>query len=157
MKKSIFLLMTLLLLCFSSIASADPGHNNGNHYGHEKKKHKVWSNAAYHENGWTRVEAGSPLPFRWYERHRERFDDNERIYDREWDRRFPGLRSYAWHAKPGHEFWYRGHKVANAVLFYDSDDELVSVGFMNNGAFIFIRDDGGYRNHDSFFISWSRW
>jgi hypothetical protein len=40
-------------------------------------------------------------------------------------------------------------------MFYNDSDELVSVGFMHNGAFLFIRDDDdGYENRDSFFLSW---
>ncbi len=150
MKKSIFLLMIVFLLSMSSIASAaHNGHNRPN-------KHKVWSHPAYQGARWDRMDRARPsLPFKWHERRNERFHD--RIRDREWEQRFPGLRSYRWHSQPGHDFWYRGHRITNAVLFYDSRDELVSVGFMYNGTFIFIRDDGGYRNRDSFFISWSHW
>ena len=55
----------------------------------------------------------------------------------------------------GEGFWYQGRRVTDAVMFYNKSDELVSIGFMHNGGFIYIRDDNrGYKNDDSFFFSW---
>ncbi len=75
----------------------------------------------------------------------------ERIRDRDWDERFPGLHSYRWHDNDSYErghFWYRGHRIHDAVLFYDDGDTLVGVGFNFNGKFIVIRDDHETYHHD---------
>nr|WP_169718016.1 hypothetical protein [Sporomusa silvacetica] len=89
------------------------------------------------------------MPFRWYEHHDRYY--GERINDNEWADRFPGLQPYRWH---GENFWYRGYHVTDAILFYNDSDELVSVGFMNNGEFVFVRDDNeSYENNDFFFLA----
>lgn len=98
------------------------------------------------------------LPFKWHER-RENFSPEhhrmERIEDRDFNDRFSGEHPYRWHDKRGHGFKYHGRWIRDAVFFYDDSDELVSIGFMNNGIFIKIYADGGEeRNHESFFLSW---
>lgn len=145
MKKLLLLLAALLLLSFSATASADGRH------------HHDWSHNAYHGDSW-RQSSYVSVNINWHERH-DRYDPHyyrmERIHDWEWGERFPGLRAYRWIDRRGGGFWYHGHRVTNAVFFYDRDDELVSIGFMHNGSFIFIRDDErSYENHDSFFLSW---
>jgi len=70
--------------------------------------------------------------------------------DRDWEQRFPGLHSYRWHDSHRYDqgfFWYRGVRINDAVLFYDDWDELVGVGFMYDGAFVFIRDDYSVHQH----------
>lgn len=114
--------------------------------------HTDWSNPAYHGDAWQHAasRADEALPFRWHGHH-DRYA-GERIYDRGWVARFPGLRAFWWR---GESFWYHGQRVRNAVLFYNNSDELVGVGFMRNGVFTFIRDDHeSFGNHDSFFVSW---
>lgn len=145
MKKLLLTLVTLLLLSFSATVSADA------HSRHD------WSHEAYHRDSWHHTSYTS-VSFNWHERH-DRYDPHryrmERIHDREWAERFPGLRAYHWDDRHGEGFWYHGRRVTNAVFFYDRDDELVSIGFMHNGSFIFIRDDhSSFENHDSFFLSW---
>jgi hypothetical protein len=97
------------------------------------------------------------MPFRWHQ-NSVWFADRyrmERLYGRDWDDRFPGLRVYRWYDRDDGGFWYHGHRIRHALMFYNEDDEFVSVGFVFNGVFIFLRDDNlGYENHDSFFISW---
>lgn len=40
-------------------------------------------------------------------------------------------------------------------MFYNYDDEMVSIEFVFNGVFIFHRDDNlSYENHESFFSLW---
>jgi hypothetical protein len=140
-KMLLFLLCVLVLTASSAVVSA---HEN----------HQDWSDQAYRGHSWQHENSrdDGALPFKWHERH-DRYH-GERVVDRGWAERFPGLHAYRWH---GENFMYRGHHVKDAVLFYNNSDQLVSVGFMHNGAFIFIRDDhASYENHDSFFLSiWS--
>ena len=67
----------------------------------------------------------------------------DRINDRDWDDRFPGLHSFWWHddAFDGRGFWYRGNRIYDASLFFDDYDELVGIGFLYNNNFIFVCDD----------------
>jgi hypothetical protein len=153
MKKLSVLLIALFIMGLSSIASAD--EHDGRHYDH----HHDWSHPSYQDRSWSRTErVDEPMPFKWHERH-DWFSSHNyhmtRIYDREWNDRFPGLHSYRWHDERGDGFLYHGHRITDAVLFYDDLNQLVSIGFKHNGTFIFIRDDHiSYENHDSFFISW---
>ena len=96
------------------------------------------------------------MPFKWHER-RENFAQKhhrmERIHDRAFTNRFAGLHSYRWHDRHGEGFWYHGHRITDAVFFYNDADELVSIGFMHEGVFIRINADcGEERNHDHFFF-----
>lgn len=145
MKRLLMLILTISVLMMMSVtASAD-------------HRHKDWEN---HDNRWHRThhndeEAERGLPFAWHERYdsmRENYH-LERVYDRDMDDRFPGLRAYRW---SGHEgFWHHGHYVKDAVFFYNSNDEIVSVGYMADGVFISFRENHeSYENHDSFYFSW---
>jgi hypothetical protein len=141
----------LLVFGLGATASAYPGD------GYDRHRHHDWSRYSYHENGWARAYSGS-VSVRWFG-HRNMYAADrygmERIHDRQWHDRFPGLRAYNWHDRNGEGFWYRGHRVTDAVFFYNDDDELVSIGFMHRGAFVFIREDQrGFENRDSFFLSW---
>lgn len=120
---------------------------------------KKWDHPSYRSNNWHKTRH-SALPFTWHQ-HRDRIYRPgyivERIYDYGWTSRFPGLHPYRWHARNGVGFWYQGRHITDAVMFYDSYDQLVGIGFMHNGTFLFIRDDNhGFENRDSFFFSW-RW
>ncbi|MCE5285632.1 MAG: hypothetical protein LLG02_07275 [Pelosinus sp.] len=134
--------MSVLMLA-SATASAhdwqDDRYNKDHHWRQVKHNH-------------VNVERG--LPFAWHERYdsmRERHH-LERIENREWEQRFPGLHAYRWSGREG--FWHNGHYVKDAVLFYDQNHELVSVGYMANGVFIHFRDDHrSFENRDSFFVS----
>lgn len=145
MKRIVMLILTISVLMMMSVtASADHRHKDrGNH-----------------DNGWHRthrndVEAERGLPFAWHERYDSMRGNYhlERVYDRDMDDRFPGLRAYRW---SGHEgFWHHGHYVKDAVFFYNSNDEIVSVGYMADGVFISVRENHeSYENHDSFYFSW---
>lgn len=180
MRKLLVPLLILFVLSLSSIAFAanngkdnnQPKHNNQQQHqekhdnqqqGHEEQQHQndqrdnqqehhSWSNPAYNNENWRHSEnrfEGS-FPFGWHDPHDRYY--GEWIDDDDWSGRFPGLRSYKWR---GEGFWYHNKHVTDAVLFYNDSDELVSVGFMHNGVFMFIRDDGNsYENHDSFFFAW---
>jgi hypothetical protein len=148
MKKYFLLTLVVLLLTLTATASADarPGRH-GHDWSHNKYRHSSWQRTSH-----ATVSVNWHQNRNYYAPARYRM---ERIHDRGWHDRFPGLRAYRWHDNRGEGFWYRGHRVTNGVFFYDRDDQLVSVGFMHNGAFIFIRDDDSdYENRDSFFISW---
>lgn len=161
-------MLMMIVVTLSSTVSADPRddqQNNRQYQNRQEQQHHDWSHPAYQENNWHRSDylAGESSPFKWHEQIRathNRFQaDNyrmERITDREWEERFPGLHSFRWHDSDRNSqvFWYHGHRVTDAVLFYDDADELVSVGFEFNGAFIFIRDDhDSYENRDSSMLS----
>jgi hypothetical protein len=146
MKKVLFLILAVFILTLSSPVSA------------KKHEHPNWSHSTYHNKNWHQADYES-LPFRWHEQRNYHFSQPdyrlERVHDREWQARFPGLHSYRWHDTRNDGFWYHGHRITDAVFFYDDGDELVSIGFMHEGVFIFIRDDNdSYEDHDSFFISW---
>lgn len=170
MKKSVFLFLALIVLMTSTTVSAKSHHyqdsddkhqkNGRQETGYEKQKHNHhdWSHEAYHDKHWQKGTYES-ISFGWHERS-DRFEPEryrmEYTHDEGWRSRFPGLRPYHWEDRHGEGFWYRGHHVKKAMFFYNDADELVSIGFMHNGVFLFIRDDhSAYRNHDSFFISWS--
>ena len=162
MKKSI-LLMLVLIVALSATASAKPNqhqkHDHPSYRSEEREKSKKWDHPSYRSQKWQKIRY-ERLPFAWYE-HRDRIYRPgylvEQVHDHEWSVRFPGLIAYKWQDTRGQGFWYQGRRVSDAVMFYNKSDELVSVGFMHNGAFVFIRDDdSGYENRDSFFISWWR-
>lgn len=125
----------------------------------EQQRHN-WSHRAYRDNVWHRMEFSynEPSPFRWYESRQflnDRFSKPEYrmefIRDHDWNRRFPGLHSYRWHDQHGYHhgyFWYRGMRIHDAVLFFNDWDELVGIGFMHNGVFVFIRDDYTVHEHE---------
>lgn len=95
------------------------------------------------------------FPFAWHEHFESmRYHHHlDRVYDHEWGDRFPGLHAYRWSDHEG--FWHHGHHVKDAIFFYDEDNQLVSVGYMDDGVFINFREDHeSYENHDSFFFSW---
>lgn len=149
MKKVINVILLLVVLLVPSVAGA------------RESRHHDWSHRAYHGDSWHRSDRDHDRSwkFRWHER-RDRFAARdyrmERIHDRRWKDRFPGLYAYKWYDRHGEGFWYRGHHVTDAVLFYNPSDELVSIGFWHNGAFIFVRDDDtSYENRDSFLIAWN--
>jgi hypothetical protein len=136
--------MISTLVLMSVTASAHDWHDG--HYDNDKN----WIHT--HHNG---LAAERGLPFAWHERFNSMREHHhlERIYDREWSDRFPGLHAYRWSSPKG--FWHHGNYVKDAVFFYDENDELVSVGYMENGVFINFREDHeSYENHDSFFLSW---
>lgn len=162
MKRMLILIIALSVLLVSSVtaSAANRHHDNDrhNHHNNDSRNHSWYSNhqtwrASYHND----YEAERHLPFKWHDRHsviRERHH-MERIYDGEWSNRFPGAFAYRWYGNGG--FWHHGRYVTDAVLFFDGDDRLISIGYMHNGVFIHFRDDNEvYENHDSFFISWWR-
>ena len=128
--------------------------NNRLHDGHHN-----WSHQAYRNKIWHRTDHRSygAMPFKWYQKF-DRYSSDyhmERIHAREWNDRFPGLHIYTWMDRRGEGFWYRNHRIVDAILFYNDSEELVSIGFIHDGIFIMIRDDDEYyENHDSFFLSW---
>lgn len=159
MKKVFLVSLMLLIFGLTGTASAydrddRDGHRDGRRDGHHRQN---WSHSEYRRDSWHHTPHNS-VSVNWYQ-HRSHYEHDryrmERIHDSDWRDRFPGLHPYRWHDHRGEGFWYRGHRVTDAVFFYNSSDELVSVGFMHNGAFIFVRDDhNGYENRDGFFLSW---
>jgi len=129
----------------------------------DQRRHD-WSQDAYRNDNWhgTSRQYNESSPFKWHESRssmNERFSSDyrmDRIDDDAWNNRFPGLHSYRWHDSDRYnqgDFWYRGVRVRDAVLFYDDSDELVGTGFMFNNEFVFIRDDQEvYQRNDSLLL-----
>lgn len=88
---------------------------------------------------------GVSLPFKWHE-HRGNFAPDRHhmspLEDRRWAEKFGGMRPYKWRDGHGEGFLYHGHRVVDAIFFYDSGDRLVFIGFMRDGVFIMIHADG---------------
>lgn len=145
MKKLLLIILSLSVLMLLSVtASAYDWHNDP----YDNDSH--WVHSRHND-----VESERGLPFAWHEHYSSMREHHhlERIEDREWNDRFPGLHAYRWSNHEG--FWHHGHFVTDAVFFYDDNDELVSVGYMADGVFVSFRDDHEcYENHDSFFLSW---
>lgn len=124
----------------------------------QQRPQHSWDHPSYRNTQWRQDARRDAPPFQWYEK-RSRYSAPgyrmEPIHDRSWNDRFPGLRAYRWQDRPDRGFWYRGHRITDAVMFYDASDDLVSVGFMYNGVFMFVRDDNNaFENRDSFFLTW---
>lgn len=147
MKKLIVLVLAVSVLAFSLPVSA-------------KNLHHDWSGKKYGKHRWHEIkyeDEDRGMPFRWYEKH-DRWRSSqyslERIHDRQLEYRLPGLIAYKWHDNHGEGFWYKGRYVKDAVLLFNSSDELVAVGLKHDNTFILIRDDWrSFESRDSFFIS----
>ncbi len=126
----------------ASVLEASP-HDNGQRYEQKNDRNDQKRDA---------------MPFKWHERRGNFSPDQhrmDRIDDHQFADRFPGMHPYRWHDKRGEGFTYHGRRITNAVFFYNDSDELVSIGFMYDGAFIRINADRGEdRSSDSFFPSW---
>jgi hypothetical protein len=146
MKRVLSLVLTLsVMLLMSVTASAQHDWQNDRHYDNDSN----WQHTHHRD-----VQSDNQMPFRWHEHYQSLRDHHhlERVYDRDLSHRFPGLQAYRWR---GQGFWHHGHLVSEAVLFFDEDNDLVSMGYMSDGAFIYLRDDHEvYENHDSFFLAW---
>jgi len=146
MKKLLLMLLALSVLTTSATVSAHERHNDGPKSRHETR----WHND---HNKYDR-----DLPFKWHEkRERLSWKDHrlERIKSKEFQKRFRDLTAYRWHDTHHKGFWYKGHYIKDAVLFYNKYDELVRIGYMRDGVFITINADYSSHEHrDHFFISW---
>jgi hypothetical protein len=162
MRKIRIIMITLsMLLAMAVTASAyhhndddqPPPHRNSHyddHYDHHDNHHDDWRHE-YREDHYS----DRSLPFRWHD-HRDYMEKHyrlERIDDRGWHDRFPGEHAYRWHSNSG--FWHHGDHVTDAVLFFDNDGRLISIGYRSNGVFIHFREDNRFSEcHDEFFFSW---
>jgi len=151
MKKVFLVFLMLLILGLAATAGAQDRHHKGGN-----KRHN-WSHSAYNQKSWHHTSYKS-VNIKWHQHRTHYFHDRylmTRIHDSDWLDRFRGLHPFRWHDRHGEGFWYQGRRITDAVFFYNNSDELVSIGFMHNGAFVFIRDDdNAFENRDSFFVSW---
>lgn len=128
--------------------------NHRQHDGRHKWSHPVYNHKKWHRSDYRYY---GTMPYKWNQRfnHHSPHYQIERIHVREWNDRFPGLHLYKWMDRRGEGFWYRNHRIVDAILFYNDSDELVSIGFVHDGIFVMIRDDDEcYENDESFFLSW---
>ncbi len=162
MRKFILPILILFVLSLSSTVFADDQQWQQQQRQQQKQKqqqqyqkyqtHHNWSHPAYHHERWHPSERSfeGTFPFGWHDQH-ERYG-GERVYDSGWAERFPGLHPLRWH---GDGFWYHENQIFDAMLFYNDADELVGVGFMDGGMFVFIRDYGEMdESTDIFFSTW---
>lgn len=144
--KKMMLLFVVAIFITALPLSVSAAHNNHNNAHPKGNPHQVDEREDV------------SLPFNWHE-YRGNFSPEyhrmERIADRDFSDRFYGMHAYRWHDKHGKGFMYRGHRIHDAVFFYDDADELISIGFMHEGVFVRINADcGEERSHESFFVSW---
>lgn len=145
MKKLFFLILALSVLTFSSASAHGRDHKDGPPSRHDER----WQD--------NHQQSEHNMPFQWHERRDHLSSDHhlERIREKEFKHRFPGLHAYQWHHKYKEGFWYKGHFINDAVLFYNDSDELIQIGYMHDGIFIVIMADHSSHEHrDSFFQTW---
>ena len=147
MKKLLLMLLALSVLTISPTVSAhERGYNDGPSSRHEDR----WQEDRHNHD--------RDMPFKWHEKREKLSPANhrlERIKDKEFKQRFHGLKAYRWHTAHHKGFWYKGHFITDAVLFFDKSDELVRIGFMRDGVFVIIHSDHSCHEHrDHFFVSW---
>lgn len=145
MKKALMLMFTLSILLLMPVSV--------NAYDWHKGRYDNDDN--WHRTHYNDYRSERELPFRWHENY-DRMRQHHRlhrIHDRELEDRFSGLHAYRWHSDEG--FWHHGHYVNNAICFFDENDELVSVGYMVNGVFVYFREDHkSYETQEKFFLLW---
>lgn len=146
MKKISNIILTFATVMLLAVpVSAQDRHNDRHHDNNN-------NNNNWHRTHYNDEDSERGVPFKWHSNYNSIRVHNriERIHDREWDHRFPGLQVYSWSDHRG--FWHHGHYVQEAVLFFNSDHELVSIGYMADGVFIHFRaDHESYENNDPFF------
>lgn len=147
MKKLLLMFLALSVLAVSTPVSA---HERDGHPGNrDNKKHHMAADRNSHHRD---------MPWQWNERRdRVAAKDHrmERIHDREFNHRFHGLTAYRWQNHHHKGFWYKGHYIKDAVLFFNSSDELVRIGYMHDGVFIVIHADHSRHDHrDPYFALW---
>ena len=147
MKKLLLMFLALSLLAVSPPVSA---HDRDQNQEHRSNKEHRWQDEHYSHD--------RDMPFQWNERrdHVSARDHRlERITDRDFNHRFHGLTAYRWQNHHHKGFWYNGHYIKDAVLFFNRSDELVCIGYMHDGVFIVIHADHSRHDHrDPFFALW---
>ena len=147
MKKLLLMFLALSVLTVSSTVSA-----------HERDQNQKNRNEKEHRWEYDRHSHDRDIPWQWNER-REHFSATdhrlERVTDRDFNHRFRGLKAYRWQ-NPHHKgFWYNGHYIKDAVLFFDRSDKLVRIGYMDDGVFVVVHADQSCHDHrDPFFALW---
>jgi len=147
-------------LAFNKDRDHDDRDGKDRRHQDDRNKQRRYFHRYHDDNNWRHIrhadyEFERGLPFGWYDHYDSIIDRHylKRIYDWEWEHRFPGTHAYRWCGEGG--FWYHGRYINDAVLFFDDDNRLISIGYMFDDVFIHIREDHDvYENHDSFFLRW---
>ena len=73
-----------------------------------------------------------------------------RVHDRHLDGRYPGLHAYKWRGEGDRHrgFWHNGRYVNDGFMFFDRDDRMAGFGYLADGAFVFVDEDGHHENRD---------
>jgi hypothetical protein len=131
----------------------------------QQTQYHDWSHPTYQGSNWHRsyLTSDEPFAFKWHEGRNSQealfnaaYYRMEAIDDQDWYDRFPGLHPYRWHDNGYYPqgFWYHGHQIYDAVVFFDDSDQLACVGFMYEGSFMTVRDNQEvYTYDDDSFIS----
>ena len=147
MKKLLLMFLVLSVLAVSATVSA---HERDQHQGNrDNNKHRMTDARQSHNRD---------MPWQWKER-RDHFAAADHrlkpIHDKEFNNRFHGLTAYRWQNQHNKGFWYKGHYIKDAVLFFNSSDELVRIGYMHGGVFTVIHADHSRHDHrDPYFALW---
>ena len=156
-KRILILMITLSFFMTIAVTASAHHHDNGDNGGDQPAHHHYshdYDNDWRHHDQQGDYDSDQWLPFRWHDQ-RESIREHHHlqpVYGHGWQDRFPDEHAYNWHSDKG--FWHNGQYVTDAVLFFDDDGTLVSIGYRANGVFIHFRenhDDG--ESHDAFFFS----
>ncbi len=92
-------------------------------------------------------EGRDQAPLRWgADRSTFHGHNLEAIHDRSIERHYPGLHGYRWRGEgDSHQgFYHNGRYVNDGIAFFNDDDQLAGFGYMGDGGFVFM-DEDGYR------------
>ena len=94
-------------------------------------------------------------PLRWGEDRRS-FEGHhmEAIHDKNIERHYPGLHGYRWRGQgDSHSgFWHNGHYVNDGIAFFNDDDQMAGFGYMAEGTFVFVDENGYHVDRDALMI-----
>jgi hypothetical protein len=121
-------------------------HNQYEKRGHDKQQHDQRD----HDKQGDRND--HQMPFRWGD-HRNNFEGHhmEAIHDNKLERRYPGLRGYRWRGGGDYRgFWHNDRYVDDGIMFFDRNDRLSGFGYMADGVFVFLNEEGYHQDRDAF-------
>ncbi len=156
MKRILALVLALALVL--GVAATALAADRGGHYDRRGDRHDGRDRVSHGDRGsYDRDRDGHDrsMPFKWRDNHRMFGKHHmERIHDREFAHRYPGLHAFRWHGygERREGFWHNGREIRDAILFFDDRDEVVGFGYMDGGVFIYVREDGYSEERDPFFL-----
>lgn len=149
MKRLVSLLLIVCVLITATPVTFAAGWGHDRYQGHGDR----------HDGGDRHVQRDNRhddrMPFRWGD-HRSEFRNHrmEAMHDGRWEHRYPGLRGYHWrgYGDDHRGFWHNGRYVNDAVVFFDRHERFSGYGYMRDGVFVHVREDGCSEDRDAFFL-----